>query len=57
MGYYQIWSLVTLPVERQLELYDPWGPFQPRPFYDSVILCVQFSRLKILLCIFMNCIC
>jgi len=21
-----------------LELDDPWGPFQPKPFYDSMIL-------------------
>ena len=20
----------------ELELHEPWGPFQPRPFYDSV---------------------
>jgi len=26
---------VALPVAGGLELDDPWGPFQPRPFYDS----------------------
>ena len=35
---YQIWRLVALPVAGGLELDDPWGPFQPGPFYDSVIL-------------------
>jgi len=30
--------LVALPVAGELELDDPWGPFQPKPFYDSLIL-------------------
>jgi len=29
---------VALPVAGGLELDDPWGPFQPKPFYDSMIL-------------------
>jgi len=29
---YQIWRLVALPVVGELELDDPWGPFQLRPF-------------------------
>ena len=29
-----------------LELNDPWGPFQPKPFYDSMILtCKRVSEL------------
>ena len=36
--YYQIWRLVALPVAGGLELDDPWGPFQPKPVYDSMIL-------------------
>ena len=35
---YQIWRLVALPLLGGLELDDPWGPFQPKPFYVSVIL-------------------
>lgn len=35
--YGQIWRLVVLPTAEGLELDDPWGPFQPRPFYDSMI--------------------
>ena len=38
LGWSQVWSLVALPVAGELELDDPWGPFQPEPFYDSVIL-------------------
>jgi len=36
--YYQIWRLVTLPVAGRLELDYPWGPFQPKTFYDSIKL-------------------
>ena len=35
--YYQIWRLVALPAAGGLELHAPWGPFQPRPFYNSRI--------------------
>ena len=34
---YQVWRLVALPVAGVLELDDPWGPFQPGPFCDSMI--------------------
>ena len=27
---------MALPVAGRLELDDPWGPFQPRPFYDAM---------------------
>ena len=37
LGCYYMWRLVALPVGG-LELRDPWGPFQPGPFWDSVIL-------------------
>ena len=30
---------------RGLELEDPWGPFQPKLFYDSVIL--SFTGMRI----------
>ena len=36
LGWSQVWSLVALPVAEGLEL--DWCPFQPRPFYGSVIL-------------------
>jgi len=35
--WYQIERLTTLPVAGGLEPDDPWGPFQPKPFYDSMI--------------------
>ena len=33
-----VWWLVTLHRAGRLKLDDHCGPFQPRPFYDSVIL-------------------
>ena len=33
-----VWWLVTLHVARGWKLDDHCGPFQPRPFYDSMIL-------------------
>ena len=33
-----VWWLVTLHVAGGLKLDDHYGPFQPRPFYDSMIL-------------------
>ena len=35
--YCEIWRLVALPMVGELELDDPWGLFQPEPFYDSHI--------------------
>jgi len=32
-----MWRLVALPVAGGLELDDPWGPFQPKPFYNSIL--------------------
>ena len=32
-----VWWLVTLHIAEGLKLNDHCGPFQPRPFYDSVI--------------------
>ena len=43
MVYYHIWSLMALPVAGALELDDPWGPFQPKPFYDSI--CFTLTNL------------
>ena len=34
-----VWWLVTLHIAGGLKLDDRCGPFQPRPFYDSVISC------------------
>jgi len=31
-----MWRLAALPVAGVLELDDPWGPFQPKPFYNSL---------------------
>jgi len=33
-----VWWLVTLHIAGELELNDHCGPFQPRPFYDSMLL-------------------
>jgi len=30
-----VWWLATLYIAEGLKLDDLWGPFQPRPFYDS----------------------
>ena len=38
-----VW-LVTLYITGGLKLDDHWGPFQPRPFYDSMILWFWFSK-------------
>jgi len=38
LGWYEMWRLVALPVAGGLELHDPWGPFWPKPCYDSMIL-------------------
>ena len=32
-----VWWLVTLHIAGGLKLDDPCGPFQPRPFYESMI--------------------
>ena len=32
-----VWCLATLHIAVGLKLNDHWGPFQPRPFYDSMI--------------------
>ena len=44
------WRLVALPVARRLKFDDPWDPFQPMPFYDSMILrfpnLLTFSSLE-----------
>ena len=44
--YYQMWRLVALPVAEGLELDDPWVPFKPKPFYDSMILCQAYYLHK-----------
>lgn len=33
-----VWWEVFLPVAGGLELDDLGGPFQPKPFYDSIVL-------------------
>ena len=33
-----VWWLVTLHIAGRLKLHHHCGPFQPRPFYDSMIL-------------------
>jgi len=37
---------------RGLELHDPWGPFQPGPFYDSIIYLGPASLLPHFLCLY-----
>ena len=41
-----LWWLVTLHIAGGLKLDDHCGPFQPRPFYNSMILCVLGLRVK-----------
>jgi len=33
-----MWRLVALRVAGGLELHVPWGPFQPKPFYEKAFL-------------------
>ena len=33
-----VWWLATLHIAGELKLDDHGGPFQPRPFYDSMIV-------------------
>ena len=40
LGSLVLW-LVTLPIAGGLKLDDRFGPFQPRPFYYSMILCAR----------------
>ena len=40
-----VWWLVTLPTAGGLKLGDHCGPFQPRTFYDSMILRFLASQL------------
>jgi len=46
-----VWWLVTLQIAGGLKLDDHCGPFQPRPFYDSMILysCFGFTKVGPLL--------
>ena len=37
-----VWWLVTLHIAEGLKLDDHYGPFQPRPFYDSDSMLVCF---------------
>ena len=41
-----VWWLATLHIAGVLKLDDHCGPFQPRPFYDSMILYVLSDKLK-----------
>jgi len=43
---YWISQLAAVPVGGELELDDLWGPFQPKPFYGSVIL-MSTLRLQV----------
>ena len=39
-----VWWLVTLHVAGGSKLDDHCGPFQPSPFYDSMIACLLFFK-------------
>ena len=39
-----VWWLATLHIAGGLELDDHCSPFQPRPFYDSMIFCVHIAK-------------
>jgi len=41
-----VWWLTTLHIAGGLKLNDHCGPFQPRPFYDSMVL-VHHPTLEI----------
>ena len=52
---------VSLPIAGELELGDHKGPFQPKPFYDSMLSktddnfnITDYSNLKQLLSVFDN---
>ena len=34
LGSYSMWRLTALPAAEELELHEPSGSFQPKPFYD-----------------------
>ena len=40
-----VWWLATLHVTGGLKLDDHCGPFQPKPFYDSMIFFHQFNTV------------
>ena len=40
-----VWWLATLHIAGGLKLSDHGGPFQPRPFYDSMILFLNFTSV------------
>ena len=40
-----VWWLATLHIAGGLKLHDHCGPFQPRPFYDSVITSTVYAPL------------
>ena len=41
-----VWWLVTLHIAGVLNLNDHCGPFQPRPFYDSMMILDQENAPK-----------
>jgi len=46
--WYYIWRLAALHAARRLEVDDPWGPFQPKPFYDSMTKhALSFNKAEI----------
>jgi len=42
-----VWWLVALPMSGGLKLDDNCGPFQPRLFYDSMIITFFFYHSKL----------
>ena len=42
-----VWWLVTLHIAWGLKLNDHCSPFQPRPFYDSMIITFSFLLIFI----------
>ena len=39
-------ALTTLHIAGGLKLGDHYGPFQPRPFYNSMSITVSYSQLS-----------
>ena len=42
-----VWWLATLHIAGGLKLDDHCGPFQPRPFHDSIIIVITFQNFEV----------
>ena len=44
-----VYYKLSLTMARGLELNDPWGSFQPKPFYDSIIFSHHCHAVQVVL--------